>query len=213
MKKVNIVYLLIIAAILSTSAYLYFSFFTYGNITSSIKTGEDKYDFLESSNGLILDLREAESFERGYIISKDSSYLDQYKKSLFKLKTEKQRFFKISESYGLTTSNPKEIERLHFLINQKMEEMDKIINLQKQGLNTETVELVKSDVGMKIMGELVDVFQNLYTDQKFKETQSKIAIGNNRKQFRSVNIANSIFVIIVLIMIAIYVKICSKKMV
>lgn len=211
MKKVTIVYLLIFSAIASTSCYLYFSLITYSNISSNLKTGEDKYDFLESSNALILNLREAESFERGYLISNDTIYLNQYKKSLYKLESEKVRFFTISKSYGLIKAYPKEIERLRLLVDKKIEEMNKIIVLQSQGLNIEIVKLVKEGEGMKIMVELVDVFQNLYTDQKFKETQAKIAINDKREQFKVANISNSIFLIIALLLIGYYVKDCNRK--
>lgn len=211
MKKVTTVYLLIFFALASTSCYLYFSLFSYDNISSYLKTGEDKYDFLESSNALILNLREAESFERGYLISNDTSYLNQYKKSLYKLESEKVRFFKISKNYGLIESNPKQIARLHLLIDKKIEEMNKVIILQNQSLNTETFQLIKGEAGMKIMVELVDVFQNLYTNQKFKETQAKIAVNNTRKQFKLANISNSIFLIIALLLIGYYVKVFDKK--
>ncbi len=211
MKKVTIAYLLIFTAIASTCCFIYFSLFIYANISSNLKTGEDKYDFLESSNALILNLREAESFERGYLISNDTSYLNQYKKSLYKLESEKVRFFTISKSYGLIESNPKEIERLRLLINIKIQEMNKIIFLQTEGLHEETVQLVKGESGMKIMVDLVDVFQDLYADQKFKETQTKIFVNTNLKRFKTYILSNSIFTIIVLSLIGYYVKVCSNK--
>ncbi|OAQ38137.1 hypothetical protein A5893_15145 [Pedobacter psychrophilus] len=209
MKKVNIIYLLILVGILSSTGYLYFTLYTYSNISSNLKTSEDKYDFLESSNAMILDLREAESFERGYLISKDSSYLNQYKKSLYKLESEKVRFFTISKSYGLIESNAKDIEKLRLLVDKKIEEMNKIIILKNQGLNEEAVQLVKGDVEMKIMVELVNVFQNLYTDQKFKETQTKISILNKRKDFKFSIWSNSIFIIIILLLVGYFVKASS----
>jgi len=206
MKKITIIYLLIFTGIAFTSCYLYFSLYTYKNISSNIKTGQDKYDFLESSNALMLNLREAESFERGFIITNDSIYLNQYKKSIFNLELEVVRFYKISKSYGLENSSPKNIETMNLLINLKIREMNKIISLQNEGLGVETVKLIKEGRETKIMDNLVIVFQNLYADQKLKETQSKLMMYNTRKQFITANIVTSIFIIIVLVLIAIFVR-------
>lgn len=209
MKKVVFIYSLIILCCGMLGAYVYMYLTTYNNITHSFVLSESKYDFLESSNSLTDNLKDAESSQRGYLITNDLKYLEPYNNAIYQLNFENERFAKIVKTYELNDDYENQLKNIQELIMSKTKEMDSTISLQKEGKYQEAVNLVKSDLGKNLMTEILNVAQQMNTSQKYRETQAKQAIYKYRANLRYFNLAVIAFTFLSLIMIGFYIRSCA----
>ncbi|GAA4453206.1 hypothetical protein GCM10023156_23810 [Novipirellula rosea] len=120
----------------------------------------DSYAVLDSLDSVALALREAETGQRGYLVTGDESYLEPYNAAEAKL----DGFLKQLESH--TTTNPAQaavLPTLKQFIESKRGEMVKTIDLQRQGKSNAAEQVVKTDVGKQLMdriGQQLDLMRN-----------------------------------------------------
>ena len=202
MKKPILVYSLIVIACAILIGYCYSFLFIYNNISSRIKISDNKYDFLESSHSLLDNLKDAESSQRGYLITSDERYLEPFNNAVYRLNLERDRFSKLVNSYGLNETNAAELKEIDLLINQKIVEMTQTISLQKQGNRDAPVDLIKSRFGRNLMTKVTTNFEKLNSVQKYKETQAKQSIQQYRNQFKLFSMGFVVSLVMVLIALA-----------
>jgi CHASE3 domain sensor protein len=167
-----------------------------------MKVSDNKYDFLESSHSLLDNLKDAESSQRGYLITSDDRYLEPYNNAIYRLNLERQRFSQLVNSYGLNQTNSAELKEIDRLITKKIWEMTQTISLQKQGNGEKSVMLIKSRFGANLMEKVNAIFEKLNSVQKYKETQAKQSVQQSRNQFKMFSIGFVIALVIVLIALA-----------
>ncbi len=205
MKKLTFIYMLLALAGLMLFGYLWFYLTTYNYISDSFKISEKKYDFLESSKSLIDNLKDLESSQRGYLITGDSQYLEPFEKANYRLDLERRRFAQMINSYDLEKINSEELKELDVLIDEKIAEMQHTVALQKTGDISGAINVIKSDVGMRLMTKIIDIFQKLNMEQKYSETQAKQAIYASRIKLRYFNLLMSSFCLMVFIICGLYI--------
>ena len=210
MKKLNLIYSLIILTCLVLVIYLYTFINIYGGITQSLKFGQNKYDFLVSTNSIKENLKNAESAQRGYLITGNRLFLEPYKNSKYRLSLEKNRFSRMFYSDVLNKNKEAEIVEIEKLIEQKIAEMDTTIKLYNSANNTAAIRLIKSDIGVNYMNKLDATIQKLNAEQKHKETQAKQEVLKNRKVLKYLAIGSVLFSLISLLVISFYIKSLAK---
>jgi CHASE3 domain sensor protein len=203
MKKITIIYFLLIASCFTLSLYGLFHVNAYSNISTNFKISENKYDFLASSAALIDFLKDAEGSQLGYIITGDEKYVESYENAIYRFKQEKTRFSQLINRYDIYEGNEADFGRIDHLMNQKIAEMDQTILLEKSNNNQAAVNVIKSDAKTKIMKEIGTLFQKLSVDQKFKEVRAKQDIYAYRFQFKIYTIFTCVFIFISLVTIGI----------
>ena len=208
MKNHSLVYSLIVTSIFLVISFMFYQNYTYNKISSSFKISENKYDFLESSNLLINKLRNLESYQRGYLLTNNKQFLEEYNKNKYQLNLEKDRFYKLTARYTLEENRGNDISQLRILIDQKVAEMDSTINHQKNGLSIESTDLVDTNLGLGLMNNIIEITQKLNTENKYKETIAKQAIYKARALFKQVNYIILSLLIVCLIFIGFYVRKC-----
>ncbi len=210
MKKLTLIYSLIILTCLVLSIYLYSFMNIYGGITQSLKFSQNKYDFLVSTNSLKENLKNAESAQRGYLITGDHLFLEPYKNSKYRLGLEKDRFSRMFYSDVLNNKKVVEIVEIEKLIDQKIAEMDTTIKLYNSKNNAAAIRLIKSDIGVNYMNKLDAIIQKLNAEQKHKETQAKQKVLKNRIVLKYLSIGSVLFSLISLFFIGLYIKSLCK---
>jgi CHASE3 domain sensor protein len=182
----------------------------YSGITKSLKSGQNKYDFLVSSNSLKENLKDAESAQRGYLITDDSLYLEPYKNSKYRLFLEKNRFTRMFYSDGSNKKNERELVKIETLIDQKITEMDTTIKLYKSANKVAALRLIRSDIGINYTLKLDAIFQKLNAEQKHKETEAKQEVLKNRKILMYLAEFSVLFSLISLLILGFYIKSLAK---
>lgn len=109
------------------------------------------YEVLRLSNLLLVDVNNAETGQRGYLLTSNPSYLTPYyqgtEKAINGLETLMQK----------TADNPNQQERLlslSVLIDKKFEELQLTINLVEQNKKEDALQIVNSDLGKNLMVEI-----------------------------------------------------------
>ena len=210
MKKLILIYSLIGLTCLVLVIYLYSFMNIYSGITKSLKSGQNKYDFLVSSNSLKENLKDAESAQRGYLITDDSLYLEPYKNSKYRLFLEKNRFTRMFYSDGSNKKNERELVKIETLIDQKITEMDTTIKLYKSANKVAALRLIRSDIGINYTLKLDAIFQKLNAEQKHKETEAKQEVLKNRKILMYLAEFSVLFSLISLLILGFYIKSLAK---
>ena len=211
MKKIYLAYFLIVFSIILVVVSIIIFNQSYNKIGNNLKLFENKYDFLETSNLLINKIRDLESHQRGYLLTNNPQFKDDYKKNKFQLNLEKNRFYKLTYRYGLEQTNPKEIENLKDLIEKKICFMDSTLYLEEKGLEQEAVNLINTNVGLKITSDINAIIQKLNTENKYKETRAKQSVYKSRSSLRIKNMLIFSFIIIAQVFLGFYINSCMKK--
>jgi CHASE3 domain sensor protein len=179
---------------------------TYNKISNSFKISENKYDFLESSTSLFNQIRNLESYQRGFLLTNNPQFKEDYNKNKYQLNLEKDRFFKLTYRYGLEQSNPKEIENLKKLVEKKITIMDSTLFLEDRGLRQEAINLINTNMGLIVMEDINNIIQKLNTENKYKETIAKQFIYKSRSSLRTTNIIVFSFLMVTIIFLGFYIK-------
>jgi len=109
------------------------------------------HDVLHNIEQVFGDLKDAETGQRGYLITGMEKYLQPYTNSLAKLEKD------IKNLRDLTIDNPTQqqrIEKLEPLITEKLKELDETINLRKFDGFDAALDIVITDVGKNVMDDI-----------------------------------------------------------
>lgn len=211
MKKLTLIYSLIFLTCLVLAVYIYSFISIYSGISQSLKSGQNKYDFLASTNSLKENLKDAESAQRGYLITGDQLYLESFKNSKYRLSLEKDRFTRMFYSDGFNKNNELELIKIDKLIDQKITEMETTIELYDNGNKAASIKLIKSDIGVNYTIKLNSIFQKLNVEQKHKETEAKQEVLKNRKVLKYLAMGTVLFSLISLFILGFYIKSLAKR--
>jgi signal transduction histidine kinase len=102
------------------------------------------------------DIRRAESGQRGFLLTNDSAYLDDYNDTIGRIAPE------LDELEKLTADNPDRkavIDRLRPLIEQKLQELAATVALKMQGRTAESLAAVRTDRGLSLMQSIGESYR------------------------------------------------------
>ncbi|MEH2407685.1 response regulator [Nostoc sp.] len=120
------------------------------------------YQVLSQLEDLNLQVTNAETGQRGYIITGEQRYLEPYNDAIQVMNQ------KVKELQRLTADNPKQQQQLDVLqplITQKLDELQETIDLrQNQGFEA-SQKVVLTDRGKQLMGEIRKVIQTMKTEE------------------------------------------------
>ena len=144
--------------------------FTTRTLSESNRWVAHTYQVIAELRGLEKTLVDAETGQRGFIYTNQPRYLEPYDAAI---ETLDESF---SELKVLIADNPEQLERLDLvedLADQKLEELATTISLKRQGQEQATLDLVLSDLGKELMGdmrrqlaEMVTVEQQLLAERQ-----------------------------------------------
>jgi PAS domain S-box-containing protein len=109
------------------------------------------HEVIESLDGLLSALKDAETGQRGYIITGEASYLAPYEAGVAELGWRRARLAR------LTADNPNQqmrLARIEPLLRGKLEEMRETVRLRREGRVREATDLIRTDEGRKLFESL-----------------------------------------------------------
>jgi PAS domain S-box-containing protein len=139
---------------------------SYQSLTGLIKTNNlaaQTQERLTKLEELLSQVKDAETGQRGYLLTGDERYLEPYKAALANLDQD------INELKELTANYPKQhrqLDALEFLIKNKLAELKTTIDLrQGQGFEA-ALYIVRANLGKKIMDDIRQSIQALENEEK-----------------------------------------------
>jgi CheY-like chemotaxis protein/CHASE3 domain sensor protein len=139
---------------LAVLALVIITFFRHSSLKTSDASAElvaHTMEVIEQSQGLLSSVKDAETGQRGFLLSGDESYLEPYSAAVRALDGE------FTRARALTGDNPQQqrrLDTLRVLITEKFDELNQTISLRRDGKNAEALALVRSDRGKQAMDRI-----------------------------------------------------------
>ncbi|MFA5172396.1 MAG: CHASE3 domain-containing protein, partial [Sulfuriferula sp.] len=139
---------------------------SYRNTTGLIQAAEMKahtYQVLENLERVISNLKDAETGQRGYIITGEDRYLDPYQSGTSAVNETIQHLRK------LTADNPNQQQRLDTLeplIANKLAELKETIDLRKNKGFDAATKVILTDKGKRVMDDIRQVIAEMANEEK-----------------------------------------------
>ncbi|MHB8581248.1 MAG: methyl-accepting chemotaxis protein [Ignavibacteriaceae bacterium] len=127
---------------------------SYTSITrtnDSVQLRIHSYKVLQELEGLLSSLKDAETGQRGYIITGEKNYLDPYNSAVTEINQQ------LKDIRNLTSDNPNQQHRLDILeplITKKFNELSETITLRKDKGFQSAEKVVATDIGKQVMDEI-----------------------------------------------------------
>ncbi|MBE9603784.1 CHASE3 domain-containing protein [Acetobacteraceae bacterium H6797] len=141
--------------------------------TNSLVRNQQLYSVLPRATFMLQDM---ERGQRGYLLTNEDSYLQPYREGIGQLPAIREGLRQLRDS-GI--ADRAKIGRLQELIDQKIDELRRSIELNQQGRRDEALAVVRTNAGKAVMEEARDILddlldnavaQNAFTRQRISET-------------------------------------------
>ncbi len=172
-----------------------------------VKKTQEKINRLEQ---LLSDVKDAETGQRGYILTGEKRYLRPYQEALANIEPE------IEDLKNLTSSQPnqqKQILTLESLIAAKLAELNHTIDLRQNLGFAAALQVVRTDKGQNLMDEIRKIITDLENQEKGRLVQqSQAAKVSARNSLLTLAIAICLsFVIMAMVYYLIYREVIERK--
>ena len=142
------------------------SLFSYRSTQQLIVTGSwviHTYEVKAVLENIISELKDAETGQRGYLLTDELTYLEPYKISVTKI------HHNLKKLSALTNDNSRQqqhITRLTMLVNAKLQELKETIELAQGGYKDNAIQLILTHQGKKIMDDIRIIIDNMAFEEK-----------------------------------------------
>ncbi|MFK5855078.1 MAG: PAS domain S-box protein [Bacteroidota bacterium] len=202
MKKMSIGTKMTISFTLVIVLFIIISIVT---LINTKRLGEDSnqvnhtHEVLEKLEMVLGDLKDAETGQRGFIITGLVNYLEQYESALIAIRKD------ISDLQQLTIDNDiqqQQIDKLNVLITNKLDELETTINIRRTSFEA-AKKIVISDDAKKIMDDIRSIIIEMKNHEirllKKRETLSKVNTNNANNVTIWITIGAFVIVIILIL--------------
>ncbi|MET0104166.1 MAG: CHASE3 domain-containing protein [Sedimenticola sp.] len=158
----RIVFFFGLLALITLSNYLFLSL-AESNADEQQKWVQHTQQVMVISERILGHLRDAETGQRGFLITRDDNYLEPYNSGVANSKTA------LETLKTLTLDNPQQQTRLktiHELMDDKFYELEKTVQLTMQGKHDGALKIVQSDLGKYIMDDIRLQFSQFISEEE-----------------------------------------------
>jgi two-component sensor histidine kinase/CHASE3 domain sensor protein len=151
----------IVASLLLVLAGVTASMFLLRSMDSQLVEMSDNYEVRKQARELMLAIVDAETGQRGYIISRDQAYLAPYNAAIGRLSSTYEALV------GLVRNSPSQLAQLESIVpdlDAKRAEMAGTVELMGEGRVSDAVAMVRSDTGLELMDRLRTVMRAFIAD-------------------------------------------------
>jgi signal transduction histidine kinase/CheY-like chemotaxis protein/CHASE3 domain sensor protein len=151
---------------LAVVAVIVMAAFTYRSLLTNAAGRESvthTISVIEQMQALLSTVKDAETAQRGFLLTGEETYLEPYSNALGALPTE------LAEARRLLADNPQQrtrLDALDALIRQKRDVMDRTINLRREGKVIEAIALVRTDRGRTVMEGIRTLIDDIQTTER-----------------------------------------------
>lgn len=124
-------------------------------------------------------LKDAETGQRGYLLTDQLTYLEPYENGISKLRNT------LRNAKELTIDNPRQQERinqLEILTNKKLVELKETIDLNKEGNRAEALRIILTNRGKQLMNDIRTIIQEMHDEERelllVRQQESQSAVNS-----------------------------------
>jgi signal transduction histidine kinase len=183
-NKSNKVIVLFVGTVMLLALGMVVSFWTYGQIGQTDIARKNTRFVISSVNNLLSMLVDAETGQRGYLLTGDEAFLDAYKAAQKDISTDMVSLHQLLKG----SATRQRLEVMSPLVEAKMAELKKIIQLRRNNDSTGAITIVKAGQGKVLMDQIRAQSQSIIQ-------MELMAVEQNEADFRS--IMSQMFIILV----------------
>lgn len=188
------------AFILATIASIVFLSYTLTKLDASITGTGESYRSLRLLQKLMINLDDAETGTRGYVITGDPAYLEPYHRSVEELSDT----YKAIEGIHNDTATPEQIKQLKVDSTKRMEILMQQIESKQRGDTEGAVAIIAAGEGNRIMERLRNKIDNMEVKSMAAIRDKQIEAHDRVRRAVSVAIALVVFVVGICVVIIWY---------
>lgn len=165
-KRISILKIILISFLTIVTVFLLINYFTFTNVNKLISTSDitrHTVEVLEHTEFIIAVLSDAETGQRGYLLTGELKYLEPYNSGIFLVTEEINIVKKLTED---NQAQQDRIATLEILVEQKKEELQQTVDLKASGQDDEAIAVVLSDKGKDIMDEIRGLILIMQTEEE-----------------------------------------------
>lgn len=204
MKKLSIAIKITLSFGIVILLLLFIGLISYHNL-NRLKSEADSVIFthnvLHNIEQIRGNIKDAETGQRGYLLTGLEKYLEPYYEAVYKLE---ENINSLKESTSHNAEMQLHIEKLETLVTEKLSELEETINLLKSNGFDAAKELVITDVGKKIMGEIRIILTEMSNieNQLLEERSARSA--NETQTAKNIIIMITVLAFLIVIILSIY---------
>ncbi len=107
----------------------------------------------QAAQSLLSDMQDAETGQRGFMLTEDEIYLEPFHRSVAEVPVQFEKLRKLSVASG---EQLERLDKLWPLISAKIQELERTIDLAREGRRDAALAIVTSDRGQSLMNEIRD---------------------------------------------------------
>ena len=157
-----------------------FSWLSMVNLGDDAQMVAHTHEVLENLERIISQLKDAETGQRGFVITGETHYLEPYSAGLLGIE------LAVANARKLTSDNPSQQRRLDVigpLIQRKLDELDQTIYLRRNVGFQSALEVIVTDAGVRTMDELRAVIAEMERDERqLLEQRDEATAATSKKQ-------------------------------
>jgi methyl-accepting chemotaxis protein len=167
-------------------------------LKTSIGWNTHTYQVLQNQEQILSLLKDAETGQRGYVITGNEKYLEPYNLAI------RDVIKKLDDGLELTKDNPKQQERINkvkLLVADKIAELQQTIDLRKKEGFDAALKIVSTDKGKEIMDNIRNVITEIEQVENDLLNSRALTMNSSLRMTKSIIIYGTSFSIILIIII------------
>jgi signal transduction histidine kinase/ActR/RegA family two-component response regulator len=158
---------------------------------------------------LLRGLQDAETGQRGYLLTGDESYLEPYLASRDDVPT---RIDALEGAAGANASRIGEVRRLRELSAGKLDEIAQTVSLYRSGRQNEAMLIVQSDRGKQLMDELRGIIAAAEAREETRIVEQMAAVDRSAAQLRFIVLFAAILLLAIGVLLVIAVRNAMREL-
>jgi PAS domain S-box-containing protein len=159
-KRPALLILLALPIILLSAGYSWETLRTFDDANAYIARLQD---FLRASNDLRLELRRAESSQRGFLLTGREPYLQPYQEAVPAVRSDLAKSQRLGGPLNIDSAAAGQIDRL---VRAKLSEMSRTIELYREGRKAEALDVILTDEGDRTMTEVSHLLDQIFLGER-----------------------------------------------
>ncbi|HEU4678134.1 MAG TPA: CHASE3 domain-containing protein, partial [Terrimicrobiaceae bacterium] len=178
MRRVRLFFVLMATLLVSSIAAGYLA----GRVALDAAAKVKSFDsVIQAMQNLRSTIQDAETGQRGYLLTRDASYLKPYEEAVATVQRKVDVVRKMADS-GLVPSE--QVDRLESLTGRKIEELRTTVDLLHSGRNSAAMGIVRSDQGKALMDSIRETMSEIVSTEESQRAAASQA-ADSALQLRS----------------------------
>lgn len=138
------------------------------------------HEVLTTLESITSQLNDAETGQRGYLLTSEETYLKPY---LSALKNTPEKLQKLNELISDNSQQQQKLFQLHILVDEKLAELDETIQLHRSDSPEAALALVRTSLGMQIMDDIRSAVHEMISSENKLLEERKVASSKIASSF------------------------------